>query len=52
MDAEAWRIDGFDEVPPDDLAARIWERDPSVWGPGNDDPRELKGRQNLASALF
>ena len=51
MDAEAWRIDGFEEVPPDGLAARIWDRDPSVWGPGDDDPRERLGWLDLPETI-
>ena len=51
FEGDGWRIDGFDETPPEDLAARIWKRDASVWGPGDDDPAERLGWLDLPEAI-
>ncbi|HYP24180.1 MAG TPA: glucose-6-phosphate isomerase [Actinomycetota bacterium] len=51
FDGDGWRIDGFDESPPDDLAARIWKRDASVWGPGDDDPADRLGWLDLPDTI-
>ena len=51
MNADAWRVDGFDDAPPEDLAARIWKRDASVWGPGDDDPAERLGWLDLPDTI-
>jgi glucose-6-phosphate isomerase len=46
-----WRVDGFDDAPPDDLAERIWKRDASVWGRGEDDPSERLGWLDLPESI-
>ena len=51
MDAEAWRIEGFDPELPEDLARRIWDRDPSAWGPGDDDPADRLGWLDLPDTI-
>lgn len=44
---DGWSIEGFDESPPEDIAERIWKRDPEVWGPGDDDPEDRLGWLDL-----
>ena len=51
FEGDGWRIEGVDEGPPDDLAERIWKRDASVWGPGEDDPAERLGWLELPDAI-
>ncbi|MDQ4126220.1 MAG: glucose-6-phosphate isomerase [Actinomycetota bacterium] len=51
FEGNGWRVEGFDETPPDDLAERIWKRDPSVWGPGDDDPAERLGWLDLPEII-
>ena len=51
FEGDGWRIDGFDEAPPEDLAARIWKRDSSVWGSGDDDPSERLGWLDLPETI-
>ncbi|MDQ3914606.1 MAG: glucose-6-phosphate isomerase [Actinomycetota bacterium] len=51
MDVDRWRIEGFDEAPPEDLAARIWKRDATAWGPGEDDPAERLGWLDLPDTI-
>ncbi|HEV2757273.1 MAG TPA: glucose-6-phosphate isomerase [Actinomycetota bacterium] len=51
MDADRWRIEGFDGTPPGDLAERIWKRDSSAWGPGDDDPAERLGWLDLPDTI-
>lgn len=48
---DGWRIEGFDESPPEDLAERIWKRDASVWGPGDDDPADRLGWLDLPDTI-
>ncbi|MDQ3952784.1 MAG: glucose-6-phosphate isomerase [Actinomycetota bacterium] len=51
FEGDGWRIDGFDEAPPEDLAERIWKRDASVWGPGDDDPADRLGWLDLPETI-
>jgi glucose-6-phosphate isomerase len=51
MDADRWRIEGFDAAPPEELAERIWKRDASAWGPGDDDPAERLGWLDLPDTI-
>ncbi|MDQ3957168.1 MAG: glucose-6-phosphate isomerase [Actinomycetota bacterium] len=46
-----WRIDGFESEPPEGLAQRIWDRDPGVWGPGDDDPADRLGWLDLPDTI-
>lgn len=36
-------LQGVDPTPPEDLARRLWARDSSAWGPGDDDPADRLG---------
>ncbi|MDQ3877690.1 MAG: glucose-6-phosphate isomerase [Actinomycetota bacterium] len=38
-----WRVAGVDVTVPPDLGRRVWERDPSAWAPGEDDPAARLG---------
>ncbi|HEX2196374.1 MAG TPA: glucose-6-phosphate isomerase, partial [Actinomycetota bacterium] len=51
FEGDGWRIEGFDEAPPEDLAARIWKRDATVWGPGDDDPADRLGWLDLPDTI-
>ena len=51
FEGDGWRIEGFDEAPPEDLAERIWKRDASVWGPGDDDPADRLGWLDLPDSI-
>ncbi|HEX2293784.1 MAG TPA: glucose-6-phosphate isomerase [Actinomycetota bacterium] len=51
FEGDGWRIEGFDEAPPEDLAERIWKRDGSAWGPGDDDPAERLGWLDLPETV-
>lgn len=38
-------------APPGGLVDRVWSRDPSAWGPGDDDPAERLGWLNLPVSM-
>jgi transaldolase/glucose-6-phosphate isomerase len=54
-EGDGWSIDlspaHSDERPPDDLAERVWKRDPAGWGAGDDDPAERLGWLDLPDTI-
>lgn len=50
MESE-WRITGVEVDPEPRLIERIWARDPAVWGPGEDDPRDRLGWLDLPDRM-
>ena len=50
MEAE-WRITGVEVDPQPGLIEGIWARDPAVWGPGEDDPRNRLGWLDLPERM-
>ncbi|HEX2058665.1 MAG TPA: glucose-6-phosphate isomerase [Actinomycetota bacterium] len=44
-------MSGLGTAPIDSLPARIWDRDSSVWGPGDDDPAERLGWLDLPETI-
>jgi transaldolase / glucose-6-phosphate isomerase len=46
-----WELSGVDLEPRGDLVSRVWNKDSSVWGPGEDDPAHRLGWLELPQAM-
>jgi transaldolase/glucose-6-phosphate isomerase len=50
-EAGGWRLANIEIDPPGDAARRLWARDSSLWGPGEDDPAERLGWLDVAAEM-
>jgi glucose-6-phosphate isomerase len=46
-----WRLDGVTPQFDGDLARRVWAKDSSAWGPGEDDPKDRLGWLTLGEDM-
>lgn len=53
MGALEWSVEGSVAAkdPPRGLARRVWDRDPTAWAPGEDDPAERLGWLDLPTTM-
>jgi transaldolase/glucose-6-phosphate isomerase len=48
---KSWEISGIDVEPSGELAAKVWTKDSSAWGPGDDDPADRLGWLTLPDVM-